>query len=74
MTAQRFDVMIIGGGILGLATGYKYLLSHPGKSLALLEREPGPCASPNWSELGSITFGHLLRTWFFEGRFGGEWP
>ena len=42
MTAQRFDVMIIGGGILGLATGYKYLLSHPGKSLALLEREPGP--------------------------------
>jgi L-2-hydroxyglutarate oxidase len=42
MNAQRFDVMIIGGGILGLATGYKYLLSHPGKSLALLEREPGP--------------------------------
>ena len=37
MNAQRFDVMIIGGGILGLATGYKYLLSHPGKSLALLE-------------------------------------
>ena len=42
MNAQRFDVVIVGGGILGLATGYKYLLSHPGKSLALLEREPGP--------------------------------
>lgn len=36
---ERFDVAIIGGGILGLATAYQVLFRRPGLSLALLEKE-----------------------------------
>ncbi|HEY2839409.1 MAG TPA: L-2-hydroxyglutarate oxidase [Pirellulales bacterium] len=37
---RTFDVAIIGGGIVGLATGYQYLRRHPGASLLILEKEP----------------------------------
>src|SRR5690349_24257500 len=37
---RTFDVAIIGGGIVGLATGYQYLRRHPGASLVILEKEP----------------------------------
>ncbi len=35
-----FDIVIIGGGIVGLATAYKISLSQPKLRLALLEKEP----------------------------------
>lgn len=34
-----FDVCIIGGGIVGLATGYKLLLQQPGLKLCIVEKE-----------------------------------
>ncbi len=34
-----FDVVVIGGGIVGLASAYKIALSHPGISIAVLEKE-----------------------------------
>ena len=34
-----FDVIIIGGGIIGLATGYQILKDHPKKKLLILEKE-----------------------------------
>jgi len=37
---QRF--VIVGGGIVGLATAYKLLLARPGASVTLLEKESGP--------------------------------
>jgi len=36
---QSFDLAVVGGGILGLATARAWLLAHPGKSLVLLEKE-----------------------------------
>lgn len=36
---DQFDVVIIGGGIVGLATGYQLLKAHPDLKLALLEKE-----------------------------------
>jgi L-2-hydroxyglutarate oxidase len=33
-------VAIVGGGIVGLATAYKLLLSKPGWSVSVLEKEP----------------------------------
>ena len=39
-SAPPFDVAIVGGGIVGLATAYQLSLKHPGKSLVLLEKEP----------------------------------
>lgn len=39
MTA-RFDVAIVGGGIVGLATAYRLLSEKPSLRLVLLEKEP----------------------------------
>ena len=34
-----FDIVIIGGGIVGLASAYKMTLKHPDISIAVLEKE-----------------------------------
>lgn len=36
---QRFDLAIIGGGIVGLATGYRFLERFPNKTVTVLEKE-----------------------------------
>lgn len=36
---NRFDVIVIGGGIVGLATALRIMQTRPGLSLALLEKE-----------------------------------
>ena len=38
--ASNYDLTIIGGGILGLATGLKILEAHPGTKLLIVEKEP----------------------------------
>ncbi len=38
MTRQS-DILIIGGGIVGLATAYRALLKHPDRSVILVEKE-----------------------------------
>lgn len=38
---MRTDVIIVGGGIVGLATAYRLLEARPGLRLLLLEKEPG---------------------------------
>jgi L-2-hydroxyglutarate oxidase len=39
MTAQS-DVLVVGGGILGLATAHRLLAQRPGTSVVVLEKEP----------------------------------
>ncbi len=46
---DRYGLIVIGGGIVGLATAYQLLLLKPGLSLALLEKE---------AELASHQTGH----------------
>lgn len=46
---ERFDLIVIGGGIVGLATAYQLLLRKPKLKLVLLEKE---------SELGTHQTGH----------------
>ena len=36
----NFDLLVIGGGIVGLATAYKYQLAHPEARVIVLEKEP----------------------------------
>lgn len=36
---MQYDITIIGGGIVGLATAYQVQQSHPGIRLAVLEKE-----------------------------------
>ena len=35
----NFDIVVIGGGIVGLASAYKIMLSHPEIRIAVLEKE-----------------------------------
>ena len=39
-TTKPFDLLIIGGGLIGLATAYRYLQQNPDAKLTLLEKEP----------------------------------
>lgn len=39
MPEQRADVAIVGGGIVGLATGWQITRQHPGKRVLILEKE-----------------------------------
>jgi (S)-2-hydroxyglutarate dehydrogenase len=39
VTSDRADVVVVGGGIVGLATAYRLLQRRPGLRLVLLERE-----------------------------------
>ena len=36
-----FDIIVVGGGIIGLASAYKITLSHPDIRIAVLEKETG---------------------------------
>lgn len=49
MTAERVDLAVIGGGIVGLATTYRLLERRPGLRIAILEKE---------AELASHQSGH----------------
>jgi L-2-hydroxyglutarate oxidase LhgO len=37
--SDRFDIVVVGGGIIGLATAYRLLRRHPALRLAVLEKE-----------------------------------
>jgi len=39
MSSNNFDFIIVGGGIVGLATAYKLQLKFPDRSIAVLEKE-----------------------------------
>ena len=36
---DRFDLVVVGGGIVGLATAYTYIRRRPGATVAVLEKE-----------------------------------
>ena len=40
MTSQRYDVAVVGAGIIGLATGMRLVQTFPGRSVVVLEKEP----------------------------------
>ena len=55
------DFVVIGGGIVGLATGMRLLERFPGKSVLLLEKEQGICAHQSGRNSGVIHSGIYYR-------------
>ncbi len=53
----EFDIVVIGGGIVGLASAYKITLSHPNIRLAVLEKEDKLAAHQTGHNSGVIHSG-----------------
>jgi len=56
-----FDTIIIGAGIVGLATAMKLAAKHPHRRLALLEKEAGPARHQTGHNSGVIHSGLYYR-------------
>ncbi len=56
-----FDVAVIGGGIVGLATARAVLLDRPGARVVVLEKEPGVAAHQTGRNSGVIHSGIYYR-------------
>jgi len=57
MESSHADVIIIGAGIVGLATGLKFLEAHPGKRLLILDKEAAPAVHQTGHNSGVIHSG-----------------
>jgi (S)-2-hydroxyglutarate dehydrogenase len=57
MTAERADVCVIGGGILGLATAWRLLERRPDLRLVLVEKEPELAAHQTGHNSGVVHAG-----------------
>lgn len=54
---ENFDIIVIGGGIIGLASAYKIMLSHPDIRIAVLEKEEKVAAHQTGHNSGVIHSG-----------------
>ena len=64
----RAQVVVIGGGIVGLATALAVLARSPGASLLVLEKEPVLAAHQTGRNSGVIHSGPLLQTGLSQGH------
>ncbi len=53
----RAEMVIVGAGIIGLATAYQLLLAHPGLRLAVLDKEDRPASHQSGRNSGVIHAG-----------------
>jgi L-2-hydroxyglutarate oxidase len=58
---MTYDVAIIGGGIVGLATGYHLARHYPGKTIIVLEKEDRVAAHQTGRNSGVIHSGIYYR-------------
>jgi L-2-hydroxyglutarate oxidase LhgO len=57
MNTTNYDIIIVGGGIVGLATAYKLTLQHPNKTILVLEKEKEVAAHQTGHNSGVIHSG-----------------
>ena len=58
---QQSDLIIIGGGIVGLATAYRFLERFPGKHITVLEKEPAVASHQTGRNSGVLHSGIYYR-------------
>src|SRR5512139_1238100 len=61
LSAMVHDVILVGGGIVGLATAHRLLESRPGMRLLLLEKEPRLAAHQTGNNSGVLHAGLYYR-------------
>jgi L-2-hydroxyglutarate oxidase len=57
MSSNKYDIIVIGGGIVGLATAYKLSLKIPNKTILVLEKEKEVAAHQTGHNSGVIHSG-----------------
>jgi L-2-hydroxyglutarate oxidase len=64
----KVDAVIVGGGIVGLATGLALLASRPGTTLTILEKEPSVAAHQTGRNSGVIHAGLYYKPGSLKAR------
>lgn len=67
--AYDCDVLVIGGGIVGLSTAYAITRAAPGTRVVVLEKESGPARHQTGRNSGVIHSGIYYRPGSFKARF-----
>lgn len=66
---RPYDYLIIGGGIVGFATAYELISSHPDARILLLEKESGPAQHQTGRNSGVIHSGIYYAPGSSKARF-----
>ncbi|SCK39236.1 L-2-hydroxyglutarate oxidase [Streptomyces sp. WMMB 322] len=66
------DVVIVGGGIVGLSTAYAITRASPGTRVVVLEKDPGPARHQTGRNSGVIHSGIYYRPGSLKARFAVE--
>ncbi|MFC8872613.1 L-2-hydroxyglutarate oxidase [Streptomyces sp. NPDC057148] len=69
VTGHDCDVLVIGGGIVGLSTAYAITRAAPGTRVTVLEKEPGPARHQTGRNSGVIHSGVYYRPGSLKARF-----
>ncbi|MFJ9816193.1 L-2-hydroxyglutarate oxidase [Streptomyces sp. NPDC101151] len=66
------DVLVIGGGIVGLSTAYAITRAAPGTRVTVLEKEPGPARHQTGRNSGVIHSGIYYRPGSLKARYAAR--
>lgn len=69
MLSRKYDIAVIGGGIIGLAVGRELALRYPQHKLAIVEKEEGVGRHQTGHNSGVIHSGLYYRPGSFKARF-----
>ncbi|MFJ9563689.1 L-2-hydroxyglutarate oxidase [Streptomyces fuscichromogenes] len=68
--AHDCDVLVVGGGIVGLSTAYAITRAAPGTRVTVLEKEAGPARHQTGRNSGVIHSGIYYRPGSLKARYG----
>ncbi|MGF1431830.1 L-2-hydroxyglutarate oxidase [Kitasatospora sp. LaBMicrA B282] len=70
--AYDYEVLVVGGGIVGLATALALTEARPGLQVGVLEKEPAPAAHQTGRNSGVIHSGVYYRPGSLKARYATE--
>ncbi len=68
-TTQRYDVTVIGAGLIGLSTAMHLLERHPDLRVCIIEKDPHPASQQSGHNSGVIHSGIYYKPGSFKARF-----